>query len=232
MRSKTNHNLVGTISEIEYSVDYWYGEIEKIVITVMVMSEEGCLKYETFNGNDIEKIDEEMTKYEVGDLVKHRLYNKSIIVDISEFKETGYIDIVPLEEMCRGQIKHVSIENLKKIDEFLINTDTYNELVDTIVKLKDENYELKEEIVNSKLRKDINANALYYFGYQLPEVKSVLYHKPATIIFWKDGTKTVVKAQNKEKYDKEKGFVMAYLKKILGNEGNYYEEIKRWTDIQ
>ena len=96
-------------------------------------------------------------------------------------------------------------------------------MVNTIENLKKEKTDLQEIVYNA------------YFGNKnknLPEIKSVLYHKPATIIFWKDGTKTVVKAQKKEKYDNEKGFVMAYLKKILGNKGNYYEEIKRWTDTQ
>lgn len=183
--------------------------------------------------SNLTKIEEakEMTIYKVGDYVEHPLYNESIITDISDF-ETGYISIIPLTGTGHGQTKLVSIRNLKKIDEFLISTENYNKMANTIEKLKEENYKLKDEIVNSKLRKDINANALYYFGYQLPEVKEVLYHKPATIIFWKDGTKTVVKDQNKEKYDKEKGFVMAYLKKILGNKGNYYEVIKRWTDTQ
>ena len=168
-----------------------------------------------------EKETKDMTSYKVGDYVDHPLYNESVIVDISEF-ETGYISIMPLTGTEHGKTKLVSIGNLKKIDEFLISTENYNEMVNTIENLKEENYKLYTKILSSKL----------ISKHKLPEVKSVLYHKPATIIFWKDGTKTVVKAQKKEKYDNEKGFVMAYLKKILGNKGNYYEEIKRWTDTQ
>ena len=37
------------------------------------------------------------------------------------------------------------------------------------------------------------------------------------IIFWKDGTKTVVTAQEGETFDEEKGLAMAYAKKALGN---------------
>lgn len=267
VRSKKDHNLIGTISEIEYSVDYWYGDIEKQVIIVMVMSEEGYMKYETFKACDIEKIDEErdtkeMTSYKVGDIVYNSLFNECMIIDISKLK-IGYVEVVILTGIYRGQTTTLSIDYIKPDDgKFVISIDDYNEMANTIEnlkkekaeiqeklynayfdnrnnnlrdeieKLREENYTLKDQIVSSKIRKDINANALYYFGYQLPEVKSVLYHKPATIIFWKDGTKTVVKAQKKEKYDNEKGFVMAYLKKILGNEGNYYEKIKRWTDIR
>lgn len=59
-------------------------------------------------------------------------------------------------------------------------------------------------------------------------IEKVIFNYPATIVIWKDGTKTVVKAQNDEVFDKEKGLVMAMIKKALGNEGNYYEHIKKW----
>lgn len=61
----------------------------------------------------------------------------------------------------------------------------------------------------------------------LPKIERVLFNKPATIVFWADGTKTVVKAQKKDKYDKEKGLVMAIAKKVYGNDGKYYNNIKK-----
>ena len=61
----------------------------------------------------------------------------------------------------------------------------------------------------------------------IPEIKSVIYSDPATIVFWEDGTKTVVKCKN-EKFDPEKGFAMAFSKKMLGNRGNYYNIFKKW----
>lgn len=60
--------------------------------------------------------------------------------------------------------------------------------------------------------------------------EKVIFNKPATIVFWKDGTKTVVKAQNDEPFDPEKGLAMAIAKKALGNEGNYFNRIKKWTE--
>lgn len=60
------------------------------------------------------------------------------------------------------------------------------------------------------------------------EIKKVLYKNPATIVFWKDGSKTVVKCQKNDKYDPEKGLAMAILKKMNGNTGSYYEEFKKW----
>ena len=63
---------------------------------------------------------------------------------------------------------------------------------------------------------------------KLPEIKDVIFNEPATIIIWKDGTKTVVKCQEGECYDPEKGMAMAISKKALGNKGNYCEVFKKW----
>lgn len=61
-----------------------------------------------------------------------------------------------------------------------------------------------------------------------PKIERVIFNDPATIVFWSDGDKTVVKAVN-EAYDPEKGLAMAITKKLLGhNKGNYYNELKKW----
>lgn len=60
------------------------------------------------------------------------------------------------------------------------------------------------------------------------KIKKVIFNDPATIIIWKDGKKTVVKAGEGEEYDPEKGLAMAIAKYALGNEGNYYETFKKW----
>lgn len=48
------------------------------------------------------------------------------------------------------------------------------------------------------------------------EVQKIIINEPAMIVFWKDGTKTVVTATD-EAFDEEKGLAMAYAKKWLGN---------------
>lgn len=60
------------------------------------------------------------------------------------------------------------------------------------------------------------------------KIKDVIFSDPATVVFWSDGTKTVVKTRGGEKYDKEKGLAMAIVKKITGNTGNYYNIFKEW----
>ena len=59
----------------------------------------------------------------------------------------------------------------------------------------------------------------------IPEVKKVIFNDPATIVYWKDGTKTVVKCQKGDDFDPEKGFAMAFLKKCWGNKGNFNDEL-------
>ena len=58
-------------------------------------------------------------------------------------------------------------------------------------------------------------------------IKKVVFSNPATIVFWSDGSKTVVKSYLDD-YDPEKGLAMAIAKKALGNKGNYYNVFKKW----
>ena len=59
-------------------------------------------------------------------------------------------------------------------------------------------------------------------------LKKVIYNDPATIAFWSDGTKTIVKAQPGDIFDPEKGLAMVIAKKACGNKGNYYNGFKKW----
>ena len=64
--------------------------------------------------------------------------------------------------------------------------------------------------------------------FYLPKIKKVIFNNPATIVFWADGTKTVVKVQGKDKYDREKGLSLCIAKKALGNNYNWYDRFDRW----
>ena len=61
-------------------------------------------------------------------------------------------------------------------------------------------------------------------------IEKVIFNDPATIVIWEDGSKTVVKAQNGEPFDKEKGLAMALLKFICGNNGSYNKVFKEWIE--
>ena len=72
------------------------------------------------------------------------------------------------------------------------------------------------------------AERSYYMHYDIRRfIKKVKFNPPATIVFWTDNTKTVVKCSG-ENYDPEKGLAMCICKKMLGNKGNYYEVFKKW----
>ena len=62
-------------------------------------------------------------------------------------------------------------------------------------------------------------------------IKRIICNDPATIIFWNDGTKTVVKCDEMDYYDAEVGIKTAILKKLLGNKSNYnnliYKALKK-----
>ena len=65
-----------------------------------------------------------------------------------------------------------------------------------------------------------------------PTIKDVIFNPPATIVFWSDNTKTVVKA-DEETYDPEKGLAMAIARKMIGdNKREYYNVfrhyLKKW----
>lgn len=56
------------------------------------------------------------------------------------------------------------------------------------------------------------------FMVAVPRAEKVILHDPAVVVYWKDGTKTVAKAQN-ERYDPEKGLAMCFVKKMLDMSG-------------
>lgn len=45
--------------------------------------------------------------------------------------------------------------------------------------------------------------------------RRVIFNRPATIVFWSDGTKTVVKCAEFDDWNPEKGLAMAVMKKFL-----------------
>lgn len=100
---------------------------------------------------------------------------------------------------------------------------------------------------HGKCRHDDAADALAYFTHDIQSIKKyreiiknssynqisqkqlklnirkVIFNDPATIVFWLDGTKTVVKKANDEPWDPEKGLAMAVIKKYFGTN----KEIKK-----
>lgn len=58
-------------------------------------------------------------------------------------------------------------------------------------------------------------------------IEKVIFHDPATIVIWKDKSKTVVKCHN-EPFDREKGLAMCIAKKVLGEK--FHQTFREWCE--
>lgn len=57
------------------------------------------------------------------------------------------------------------------------------------------------------------------------QISKVIYQNPATIVFWKDGTKTVVKCQEGDKYSYSAGIMHAIIRKMYEDNSRKYSDI-------
>lgn len=62
----------------------------------------------------------------------------------------------------------------------------------------------------------------------MSKIKNVIFNDPATIVFWSDGTKTVVKCGKDDAFDPEKGLAMAISKYFFDNAGYFNDVFKKW----
>ncbi len=62
----------------------------------------------------------------------------------------------------------------------------------------------------------------------LPLPTNVIFNNPATIVYWNDGTKTVVKCQPGDVFSAEAGLTTAMLKKYMGNDNTFNRVINEW----
>ena len=75
---------------------------------------------------------------------------------------------------------------------------------------------------------NVSKNELYRSNKK--EIKRVIFNEPYTIVIWANGEKTIVKAQDGEPYDKEKGLAMCFAKYVLGNTCRYFDFFKEVCD--
>lgn len=78
-------------------------------------------------------------------------------------------------------------------------------------------------VINS-VHKDHNSIKKIY----LNTITKIVFNDPATIVFWRDGSKTIVKCNPEDKFDPEKGLAMARMKKMFGNNGFYNDIFRKW----
>lgn len=114
-----------------------------------------------------------------------------------------------------------------------IDRRTIRPLIGFVVSYKDVEYvytgsETGWVAINDYRKEETEMPVRYDRIYPRLAIKKVIFNAPATIVFWEDGTKTVVKCGEGDVFDPEKGVAMAIAKKALGNQGNYYNQFKKW----
>lgn len=58
----------------------------------------------------------------------------------------------------------------------------------------------------------------------LSKADKVIFNDPATIVYWRDGTKTIVKCNPGDTYDPMTGLALCYMKKFLGNNSRKFND--------
>ena len=85
---------------------------------------------------------------------------------------------------------------------------------------------LEERItIEGFLKEDFGPRSYGATGLMEKAVK-VIYNPPATIAFWADGSKTVVKCDKDDKYDPKYGLALCYMKKALGSSRAFNDALR------
>ena len=104
--------------------------------------------------------------------------------------------------------------------------------IDSFLKEK-ESKEMSTYTYNAYCKQDIDSVSKMTTQqdyYLIPGIAKVIYNPPATIILWENKTKTVVKCCETDIYDPEKGFAMAVIKKLCGNDSALFHKLfKTWV---
>lgn len=170
-------------------------------------------------------------------IAPHGLKNFDDII-ILDFKATGVAS-----SNSNNYVEFIKSNNFQILidDKFVklsvSHNDTFFEVVYvtiiyTRISITNSVYGLLPTIKKNELKTIINS-AYGKSIYELPTnanlgIKKVIFNKPATVVLWEDGSKTVVKVNKGEKWDPEKGFAMAIIKKKYGLKQffKYMEELK------
>lgn len=158
-----------------------------------------------------------------------------------EYRQEGYgqfsiYTIVKYDGFCIKQVFNV--------DNWIDSDTTLEYVKKTMQKMRDE--VIRKGEMNRRIsyaeretcyaeRRNMRAISLidtwnpYLPLHSMPKPKKIILNDPATIILWSDNTKTIVKKNSKDKkFDPEKGIALCYMKKALGNKGNYNNVFKDW----
>ena len=123
-------------------------------------------------------------------------------------------------------ITDMIVANDSYIDYITNDYSDYTSCADSahIYKILEENKDewnriLKEEDLRKRQKKNDSLRRL---------IKKVKFNGPCTIVWFNDGDKVVVKCQEEDTFDKEKGLAMACMKKYFNNSSIFNEVLRKW----
>lgn len=96
-------------------------------------------------------------------------------------------------------------------------------------------YGLVESVTIEGLVKSEDSSPRSYVATRLlDKAVKVIYNPPATIAFWADGSKTVVKCDKDDVYDPKYGLALCYMKKALGSSRAFNDALRagRMDDVR
>jgi len=82
----------------------------------------------------------------------------------------------------------------------------------------------------SSLSKVIFKEDSIVLEYAPPRIDRVIRSGPATIVFWEDGTKTVVKLRGGEAYDSHEALLACVAKKVYGSSTKVNKALGEWDE--
>lgn len=166
-----------------------------------------------------------------------KLDSEALVKDVRD-KWCTYSPWLDTTTLVQNFVKMTQEEKEKKetmnkecVDYCKADTENTRELAKKEMKKKKETRYLLDEKLQwtRSCYRDVDAanKTINATTYKMTGIKTVIFNDPATIVFWTDGTKTVVKTQENDIFDPEKGLAMAMAKKFLGNNHDYYITFKK-----
>ena len=151
-------------------------------------------------------------------------YNSQTYNNILFYKEAEQTSIMPIySERSKGYKLIIPYNNYTMTFDCTNKNDstTKAEILSAADKIKLAGITASDTLIPKSSPKPAN---------YLPEIKNVKFNGPATIVFWADGTKTVVKCQDGDDYSEEVGLAMCIAKKVFGNTSKYNDIFKKWCN--
>ena len=115
----------------------------------------------------------------------------------------------------KNLLKDIGTNNLigyMKTREYLANTGLTPEQIDYAAFIAS----AADDELHPSLR-DVDAGLIDTYG-TMPAITKIISNDPCTIVFFADGTKTIVRVSDNETFDADKGIYIALLKKVMGSQ--------------